>query len=165
MQQQQQRAGRTALLKQRVSMAPVRSFSSASAVRLTSVQLMSEQGREKCRTTRLRCQECDEVVRRGTALILHLSLSTTITSSYTISLAFIPVHGPRERSSTFKATGRGKNISELWLKISLPASFPIGKYDGHVTLSLQSSVEILTRTLHSAVTVLFNPWHHGTYVL
>ena len=162
----QRSGGRTAaLLKQRVSMAPVRSFSSASVVRLTSVELTSEQGREQCRTTRLRCQECEEVVRRGTALILHLSLSTAITSAYTISLAFIPVHGPRERSSTFKASGRGKNVSELWLKISLPASFPIGKYDGHVTLSLQSSVEILSHTLHSAVTVLFNPWHHGEYLL
>ena len=51
--QQQQRAGRTALLKQRVSMAPVRSFSSASAVRLTSVQLMSEQGEYESRVVLL----------------------------------------------------------------------------------------------------------------
>lgn len=139
--------------------ATVRSFSSASSIRLTRVGLTSEE--DGCHTAQLRCRECELVVRRGSNLILHLTVSASFSSSYTITLTFIPVHGPRERSSIFKASGRGRDINELWLKISLPPNFPVGKYDAHVAMSVQTSVEVLTHMLHSAVTVLFNPWHQG----
>ena len=123
------------------------------------MELTSE---EECRdTARLRCRECQLVVRRGSNLILHLSLSAPLSSSYAITLTFIPFRGLNERSSIFKASGRGRDITELWLKISLPCNFPVGKYDAHISMSVQSCVEVLTHMLHSAVTVLFNPWHKG----
>lgn len=159
-----QRRDRSSRLKERtpLTISTVRTFSSSNSIKLTNVELTSESTTVENDSPQMCSQDCNLVVRRGSNLLLHLTLSQPLTSSlYTISLTFIPVYGPRERSSIFRASGKGKRKIELWLSVPLPANFPVGKYDTHVSLSLQSHVEILTHTVHSAVVVLFNPWHHS----
>lgn len=98
-------------------------------------------------------------------MVLEILFSSPITAGYTVTLSFIPVHGPRERSCTFRASGQdGKGLPGIWLSIELPARFPIGMYDAHISVTQENTPEILTHTLHNEVVVLFNPLMKGTCI-
>ena len=134
--------------------------SSASPLRIESVQVTCEEAGSN-RTDDLHCRDNTLVARRGNTVVLQLKLSAALSSPYTVTLTFLPVHGPKERSSTFKTNGWSSNSRELWLSITLPYNFPVGKYDAHLSLSLRGYTEIVTHLVHSALVVLFNPWHPG----
>lgn len=109
----------------------------------------------------LHCRDQTLIARRGNTVVLQVKLSSVLSSPYSVTLTFLPVHGPRERSSTFKTNGWSSNSYELWLSITLPCNFPVGKYDAHISLSLKGYTEIITHLVHCALVVLFNPWNPG----
>jgi transglutaminase 1 len=110
--------------------------------------------------TNLRCRDASTVItRRGRSIVLRINFSIQLTIAYTITTTFIPVYGPKERSSTFRGTGNGNGQSKLFLSIEIPSNFPIGHYDLYVTISLRGHPEVLMYTLHSALVILFNSSH------
>lgn len=132
------------------------SYISASPVRIVNA-ILTGHG-EDHHTTGLYCREKCLVTRRGSVTILQLTLSAPVTCPYTISLTFLPLYGPKERSSIFRANGNGKGGATIWLSVELPANFPVGYYDTHISISLRGCAEVLTHMIHSAIVVLFNPW-------
>ena len=139
------------------------SYLSASPVRIVATSLAPSSTNAAPHTDDLKCNDNPLVTRRGCSIILQITLSCSISCPYTVAMTFIPVHGPRERSSLFKASGSaikgGRNV--LWLSIDLPTTFPIGYYDTLVSVTLQGCVEVITHSMHSALVVLFNPWSPG----
>lgn len=140
--------------------ARVESYMSASPVRICT-GTFTHDAKENLHTESLRCRDGPMITRRGCTIVLEVSLSSCITCPYTVALTFIPVHGPRERSSMFKATGTAKGTSNLWLSIDLPTTFPVGYYDTLISVSIRGCSEIMTHLLHNAIAVLFNPWNKG----
>ena len=141
------------------------SYMSASPVRISEASLSygptADNPSHSNTCSKLKCKDDPLIARRGCTVVLQIQLSNSIRCPYTVTLTFIPVHGPRERSSMFKASGCGKDNQALWLSIDLPTTFPIGYYDSHVSVSLQGCVEVVTHMIHSAIVVLFNPWNSG----
>ena len=133
--------------------------SSTSATKIRCAKLSSKED------TGLSCREASLVTRRGCPVVLEITFTHPIILSYTVTLSFIPVHGPRERSCTFRASGQdGKGLPGIWLSIDLPVHFPIGVYDAHISVTQENCPEILTHTLHNELAVLFNPLLPGKII-
>lgn len=116
-------------------------------------------------TEGLKVTECEVILRRGNTLILKITTSLELSGSYVVSLTFVPVFRPRDRFGQFRATGEAKGSCELWLSIAIPCSFPVGKYHGHVSLSIKGRVEVITHFHNRAIVVLFNPWNKGNHTV
>ena len=103
----------------------------------------------------------DLLLRRGNILILKIHTSLLLSCEYTVSLVFVATRMKRERYGEFRANGSAKDAKELWLSISIPANFPVGRFLPHITLTLKGVPEIFTHFHEGSITVLFNPWNPG----
>jgi len=99
------------------------------------------------------------MARRGNTLILKITISADLFCTYTVSLTLVPVFRPHERFGQFQAKGVARGVQELWLSITIPPNFPVGKYHTHVILSLRGGLQVLTHFHHKSLVVLFNPWN------
>lgn len=142
-------------------MATAQVYTSSSTVRITGATLSHDSQQQPSSTNELTCNDTPLITRRGCPIVLEVSFSLPLALSYTVTVSFIPVHGPRERSCTFRAAGHGKSLPKIWLSIELPSNFPIGHYDVQISMSQHGCPEILSHTLHSELVVLFNPWLPG----
>lgn len=106
----------------------------------------------------------DALLRRGNTLVLRITLSAQIACPYCVSLTFVPVFRPRDRFGQFQAKGDAKGTSELWLSITVPANFPVGKYHAHIAVALRGGAHVITYFHHKPIIVLFNPWNPGYYI-
>lgn len=106
----------------------------------------------------------DALLRRGNTLVLRITLSAQIACPYCVSLTFVPVFRSRDRFGQFQAKGEAKGSSELWLSITIPANFPIGKYHAHIAVALRGGAHVITYFHHKPIVVLFNPWNPGTLI-
>ena len=106
----------------------------------------------------------DALLRRGNTLVLRIQLSAEIACSYCVSLTFVPMFRPRDRFGQFQAKGIAKGSSELWLSITIPANFPVGKYHAHIAVSLRGGAQVITYFHHKPIVILFNPWNAGENV-
>ena len=146
-----------------VPMSVVQAYSSVSPVRILRAELVALESVEDRHVSRIHSKDASLVTRRGCSVVLQLHFSQPLSVQYTTTLTFIPAGGPlRERSSTFRVSGLGKGSPELWLSIMLPTNFPVGHYDGQVSMSFSGCTEVIMHYIHSAVVVLFNPWNKGT---
>ena len=152
------------LSRQSIQLTSAESYLSASPVRVLAATLAASET-DSQHTQNLKCKDGPLLTRRGCSIILQITLSNSVTCPYSVTLSFTPVHGPRERSSTFRASGHGKNLPSMWLSIDLPPSFPVGYYDAHISLSIHGCTEVVTHMMHYAIVVLFNPWIKGMVVL
>ena len=123
----------------------------------------SKQSAEESHTQRFRLPACSAIIRRGNTLILKISTSVQFSSSYTVTLTFVPVFRPQDRFGQFKAQGFSRGGSkELWLSVDVPANFPVGKFHAHLSLSLKGRpADVVTHFHPSPIVVLFNPWNPG----
>ena len=114
-------------------------------------------------TERFTQQACHSalITRRGNTLVIKILTSVQLSSTYIVTLTFVPVHRPRERFGQFRARGVARESCELWLSIDLPTNFPVGKYHTHISLALGGGAEVLTYYHHQPIVVLFNPWNSG----
>ena len=133
-------------------------------VEVSEVQFTSEQSAKDNHSERLHLNGMDALLRRGNTLILKIALTTEITCPYCVSLTFVPVFRPRDRFGQFQAKGAAKGSSELWLSITIPANFPIGKYHAHIAVSLKGGAQVATYFHHKPLIILFNPWNPGSYI-
>ena len=144
----------TGCKRKQATLATVKTYTSSSPIRITTASL-------SCDTNTSFTSSATVTTRRGCILFLDINLSQPLTSTYTITVSFIPTYGPKERSSIFRAVSKGKGIPRLCLSIDLPSNFPVGYYDLQITMSLQSSPEILLYTMPNALTVIFNCYFTG----
>lgn len=136
-------------------------FSSFTTPEISDVTFSCQQSASENHTDRFSTKSCDSalLVRRGNTVVLKIVTTIELSCPYVVSLTFVPVHRPRDRFGQFRARGVAHESCDLWLSITLPANFPIGKYHAHISLSL--SGEVLTHFHHNPVVVLFNPWSPG----
>ncbi len=144
-----------------IELAHVNSYISASPVRIKTATLSPSTTNTAPHTDSLKCKDDPLITRRGCSIVLQITLCSNISCPYTVALSFIPVHGPRERSSMFKAKGSTKGNNVIWLSIDIPSTFPVGYYDTLVSITLQGCAEVISHTIHCAIVVLFNPWSSG----
>lgn len=145
-----------------LSVSVVQAYSSVSPVRIIRAELSALESAEDRRVSRIRSGDASLVMRRGCSVVLQLAFSQPLSTQYTATLTFVLAGGPqRERCSTFRVYGMGKGSPELWLSITLPSNFPVGHYDCQVSMSFSGCTEVIMHYMHSAVIVLFNPWHKG----
>lgn len=137
-------------------------YSSVQPLEITNALFRCQQSSVQNHTEGLKITESEVVLRRGDTLILKITTSLELSGSYVVSLTFVPVFRPRERFGQFRADGEAKGSCHLWLSIAIPSTFPVGKYHGHISLALQSRVEVVTYFHNKAIVVLFNPWNEGT---
>ena len=141
-------------------------YSTAQPLEITEVLFRCEQTCTQNHTEGLKVTESEVILRRGNTLILKITTSLKLSGSYVVSLTFVPVFRPRDRFGQFRADGEAKgSCHNLWLSIAIPPSFPVGKYHGHITLSIKGRVEIVTYFHNKAIVILFNPWNKGNYHL
>ena len=133
-------------------------------VEISEVQFTSEQSAKDNHSERLHLNGMDALLRRGNTLVLKITLTTKIACPYCVSLTFVPVFRPRDRFGQFQAKGAAKGSSELWLSITIPANFPIGKYHAHIAISLKGGAQVATYFHHKPLIILFNPWNPGSYM-
>ena len=139
-------------------------YSSLQPLGITGVDLRCQESPQANHTERLPLSSCETLTRRGNTLILKIATSVDISCPYTVSLTLVPVFRTQERFGQFQAKGVGKGTQALWLSITIPPNFPVGKYYAHVTLSLRGSLEVVTHFHHKPLAVLFNPWNPGVCV-
>lgn len=133
-------------------------------VEISEVQFTSKQSAKDNHSERLHLNGMDALLRRGNTLVLKITLTTEIACLYCVSLTFVPVFCPRDRFGQFQAKGAAKGSSELWLSITIPANFPIGKYHAHIAVSLKGGAQVATYFHHKPLIILFNPWNPGSYM-
>lgn len=109
--------------------------------------------------------EYEALLRRGNTLIVHVTTTIPLTSSYTLTLTFISAYRSNDRFGQFRAKGSASNVSELWFSITLPSNFPVGKFHYHVHLSANRGIDVATYHHNKPVAVLFNPWLPGILLL
>ena len=131
---------------------------------ITEVEFTSQQSAKDNHSEKLQLPGMDALLRRGNTLVLRIKLSAEISCPYCVSLTFVPVFRPRDRFGQFQAKGAAKGSSDLWLSITIPANFPIGKYHAHIAVALKGGLQVITYFHHKPIVILFNPWnpgHHG----
>ena len=128
---------------------------------ITEVEFTSQQSAQDNHSERLHHAAVDALLRRGNTLVLRIKLSTEIACPYCVSLTFVPVFRPRDRFGQFQAKGVAKGSSDLWLSITIPANFPVGKYHAHIAVSLTGGAQVITYFHHKPIVILFNPWNSG----
>lgn len=136
-------------------------LSSFSTIEITNVEFQCQQSPFDNHTEYFSPRACEQalIVRRGNTIVLKITTSVQLSSTYVVSLTFVSYHRPRERFGQFRARGVARQSNELWLSISLPPNFPVGKY--HTQLSLFLGGELATHFCGQAIAVLFNPWSKG----
>ena len=132
-------------------------------IEISEVQFTSQQSAKDNHSERLHIVGMDALLRRGNTLVLRIKLTVEIACPYCVSLTFVPVFRPRDRFGQFQAKGVAKGTSDLWLSITIPANFPIGKYHAHIAVSLKGGVQVITYFHHKPIIILFNPWNLGMY--
>ena len=147
-----------------ITPSPITLHSSLSPLEISEVQFTSQEDCDENHTARLPSPGSDALLRRGNTLVLKVTTSADLSCRYCVSLTFVPVFRPRERFGQFRAKGTAKDSRELWLSITIPTNFPVGKYHAHVALSLGGGAEVLTHYHHKPIVVLFNPWDPGELV-
>ena len=105
--------------------------------------------------------EYEALLRRGDTLIVQVTTSSPLSSSYTLTLTFISAYHSNDRFGQFRAKGSIPNSTELWFSITLPANFPVGKFHYHVHLSTNRGRDVASYHHNKPVAVLFNPWLPG----
>lgn len=136
-------------------------YSSAQPLVIKDVLFRCQETCTQNHTEDLKVSESEVILRRGNTLILKITTSLELSGSYVVSLTFVPVFRPRDRFGQFRADGEAKGTCNLWLSITIPQSFPVGKYHGHITLSVKGRVEVVTHFHNKAIAILFNPWNKG----
>lgn len=160
---QQSSSDRLPTPKQKSATANLQFYSSLQPLEITGALFRCQQTSIQNHTEGLKVTECEVILRRGNTLILKITTSLELSGSYVVSLTFVPVFRPRDRFGQFRATGEAKGSCELWLSIAIPCSFPVGKYHGHISLSIKGRVEVITHFHNRAIVVLFNPWNKGNH--
>lgn len=141
--------------------ANIQFYSSSRNLEITNALFKSQQDSVENHTNRLSAAECEVITRRGKTLILKITMSQELSGGYIVSLTFVPVFRPRDRFGQFRANGEAKGTCHLWLSIAIPASFPVGKYHAHITLSVKGKVDITAYFHNKAIVILFDPWNTG----
>lgn len=136
-------------------------YSSAQPLEIKDALFRCQQTCAQNHTGGLKVTESEVVLRRGNTLILKITTSLELSGSYVVSLTFVPVFRPRDRFGQFRADGEAKGSCNLWLSIAIPPSFPVGKYHGHITLTIKGRVEVVTYFHNKAIVILFDPWNKG----
>ena len=134
---------------------------SCNPIQITSSEILCQESRTDAHTDLFPVKDQELLLRRGNTLIVKLHTSVEFTGSYNVSLVFTPAYRTRERFAEFRASGTAKTSSELWLSVTVPANFPVGKYHAHITLNLRGYLEVLTHFHRGAIMVIFNPWNSG----
>lgn len=143
---------------------PLQVYSSVQPLEITGIQLTCREAPGENHTERFLLPGCEAMARRGNTLILKITISADLFCTYTVSLTLVPVFRPHERFGQFQAKGVARGVQELWLSITIPPNFPVGKYHTHVILSLRGGLQVLTHFHHKSLVVLFNPWNPGECV-
>ena len=147
--------------KHTLTPSPLTLHSSYNSLEISSIKLSSQESSQENHTSRFNCSEYEAVLRRGNTLIVCVTTSQPLISSYAISLTFISAYNSSDRFGQFRAQGKPPGTQELWFSITLPANFPVGKFHTHVHLSVKGGREIATLYHRKPVAVLFNPWNPG----
>lgn len=137
--------------------------SSAEPLEIVDAQFLSQQTAAQNHTEGLQVKDTDLIIRRGRVLLLKVSTSVQLTCRYIATLIFVPVFRPRERFGQFRAKGIAEKTNAIWLSITFPSSFPVGKYHAHISLAIKGRAEVVTYFHNKAIVVLFNPWDLGKY--
>ena len=151
--------------KQTLTPSPITLHSSYNNLEIGSIKLTSQELSQENHTSRFNCSEYEAVLRRGNTLIVCVTTSQPLISSYAISLTFISAYNSSDRFGQFQAQGKPPGSQELWFSITLPVNFPVGKFHTHVHLSINGGREVATLFHHKPVAVLFNPWNPGEHIL
>ena len=136
---------------------------SCNPIQITSSEILCQESRIDSHTDLFPIKDQELLLRRGNTLIVKLHTSVEFTGTYNVSLVFTPAFRTRERFAEFRASGTAKTSSELWLSVTIPANFPVGKYHAHITLNLRGYLEVLTHFHRGAIMVIFNPWNSGEW--
>ena len=141
---------------------PAQLYASIQKLEISQVTFTQKELRTQNFTSWFNANDCEALLRRGNTLIMKIVLSSALSGRYTISLSFVPSYRPRDRFGQFRAKGTAKQTTDLWLSIDIPANFPVGKYNPHVSILSEESNDILTHFHPKFIIVLFNPWNTGT---
>ena len=135
---------------------------SCNPIQIISSEILCQESRIDTHTDRFPVKDQELLLRRGNTLIVKLHTSVEFTGTYNVSLVFTPAYRSRERFAEFRASGTAKTSSELWLSVTIPPNFPVGKYHAHITLNLRGYLEVLTHFHRGTIMVIFNPWNSGS---
>ncbi|KAL5489676.1 hypothetical protein EMCRGX_G018794 [Ephydatia muelleri] len=147
--------------KRQLTPAPAQMYTSIQKLEISQVTFTQKEPRTENFTSWFCVNDCEALLRRGNTLVMKIVLSSALSGRYTISLTFVPSYRPRDRFGQFRAKGVAQNKSDLWLSIEIPPNFPVGKYNPHISIALESSDDVLTHFHSKFIIVLFNPWNTG----